>query len=49
MPLADLWKKIDNQLPAGTNTLYLALDGELTRIPFSALPGNFNRQNDYLG
>jgi len=39
MPLADLWKKIDNQLPAGTNTLYLALDGELTRIPFSALPG----------
>jgi CHAT domain-containing protein/Tfp pilus assembly protein PilF len=34
-----VWEPIAKQLPAGTQTVYLAPDGDLTRIPWGALPG----------
>ncbi len=34
-----VWDKIEAALPEGTHTLYLCLDGDLTKLPFAALPG----------
>jgi CHAT domain-containing protein/Tfp pilus assembly protein PilF len=34
-----IWGPIAKHLPAGTQTVYLAPDGDLTRIPWAALPG----------
>jgi CHAT domain-containing protein len=34
-----LWEPIARQLPADTRTVYLAPDGALCRLPWSALPG----------
>jgi CHAT domain-containing protein/tetratricopeptide (TPR) repeat protein len=34
-----VWEKIAPHIPAGTRILYLAPDGDLTRMPFAALPG----------
>src|SRR5262249_28956307 len=34
-----VWKKVEDVLPAGTATVYLSADGELSRVPFAALPG----------
>ena len=33
-----VWEPIARHLPAGTNTLYLALDDDLARLPWCALP-----------
>jgi CHAT domain-containing protein/Tfp pilus assembly protein PilF len=34
-----VWEPLAKQLPAGTETVFLAPDGDLTRIPWAALPG----------
>jgi CHAT domain-containing protein/tetratricopeptide (TPR) repeat protein len=34
-----VWHKLRRHLPVGLHTLYLAPDGELTRLPWTALPG----------
>lgn len=34
-----VWDKIESTLPKDTRTLYLCLDGDLTQLPFAALPG----------
>jgi CHAT domain-containing protein/Tfp pilus assembly protein PilF len=34
-----LWAKIEAALPKDTDTIFLCLDGDLTRLPFAALPG----------
>jgi CHAT domain-containing protein len=36
----DVWEPIVPHLPAGTQRLVLALDGDLARFPFAALPGS---------
>jgi CHAT domain-containing protein/Tfp pilus assembly protein PilF len=35
-----VWEPIARHLPAGTDTVYLAPDGALTRLPWNALPGD---------
>jgi CHAT domain-containing protein len=35
-----VWEPIARHLPAGTDTVYLAPDGALTRLPWAALPGD---------
>jgi CHAT domain-containing protein/tetratricopeptide (TPR) repeat protein len=34
-----IWEPIEKRLPQGTATLYLVPDGELTQLPWAALPG----------
>ncbi len=34
-----LWQPLARMLPADTRTLFLAVDGDLARLPFAALPG----------
>jgi tetratricopeptide (TPR) repeat protein len=34
-----VWEPLEQQLAAGTETVYLAPDGALTRLPWAALPG----------
>jgi CHAT domain-containing protein len=34
-----VWEPIEPRLPAGTATIYLAPDAELTQLPWAALPG----------
>jgi CHAT domain-containing protein/Tfp pilus assembly protein PilF len=34
-----VWEPLAKHLPAGTQTVFLAPDGDLTRIPWAALPG----------
>jgi CHAT domain-containing protein/Tfp pilus assembly protein PilF len=34
-----VWEPLCKHLPAGTQTVFLALDGDLTRLPWAALPG----------
>src|SRR5262249_27511649 len=34
-----VWQPLRKHLPAGLHTVYLAPDGELTRLPWAALPG----------
>src|SRR5262249_19135476 len=34
-----VWQPLPPHLPAGLHTVYVAPDGELTRIPWAALPG----------
>ena len=33
-----VWQPLATAIPSGTKTLYLALDGDLTRLPWAALP-----------
>ena len=33
-----VWSKLVHHIPAGTKTLYVAPDGDLTRLPWAALP-----------
>src|SRR5262249_24105489 len=35
-----VWQPLRKHLPAGLHTVYLAPDGELTRLPWAALPGS---------
>src|SRR5262249_39515471 len=35
-----VWKPIAKHFPAGTDMVYLAPDGALTRLPWAALPGD---------
>src|SRR5262249_22288590 len=34
-----VWQPLQQHLPAGLHTVYLAPDGDLTRLPWAALPG----------
>jgi CHAT domain-containing protein len=35
-----IWEPLAKQIPSGARTIYLSLDGDLARIPWSALPGS---------
>src|SRR5207253_196268 len=35
-----VWEPLAAQMPAGTQTVYLAPDENLARLPFAALPGH---------